>query len=129
MTKTVRTIKRYSISFKQKVVREIEEEGISISSAGRRYNITGAETIQKWLYQYGKHHLLNKIVRIETMEEKDRIKQLEEENKRLKLAYADASMERDILKTLVDIVNEHYGTDVKKNLGAKLSKGNRKSTG
>lgn len=128
MTKNARTFRRYSISFKQKVVREIEEEGLSISSMRRRYDIGGAATIQKWLYHYGKNHLLNKIVRIETMEEKDRIKQLEEEVRRLKLAYADVSMQRDILTTLVEVVNEHYATDVKKNSGAMLFNDNKKFT-
>jgi len=33
MTKGTRTFIRYSISFKQKVVKEIEEEGLGISEA------------------------------------------------------------------------------------------------
>ena len=127
MTDQVKEIKRYSISFKQKVVREIEEEGLSISVAARRYGIRGGDTIQGWLRKFGKNHLLNKIVRVETKGEKDRLKELEAENKKLKLAYADAVMQRDVLEILVDIANEHYGTDIKKNFGDRpFSKGNKK---
>jgi hypothetical protein len=53
--------------------------------------------------------------------EKDRVKELEAEIKKLKIALADKTMEKDVLETLIDIVNEHYETDVKKNLGQKRS--------
>ena len=122
MTKQQRTITRYSISFKQKVVREIEEEGLTISKAARRYGIKGGSTIQNWLLKFGKNHLLNKIVRVEMKGEKDRVKELESEVKKLKIALADATMEKYALETLVNIVDEHYETDVKKNLGQQLSK-------
>ena len=128
MTKQQKTIIRYSISFKQKVVKEIEEEGLTISQAARRYGITGGSTIQKWLLKFGKNHLLSKIVRVEMKGEKDRVKELEAENKKLKIALADATMAKYALETLVDIVDEHYQTDVKKNLGPQQSKGIVKKT-
>ncbi|MBP9796698.1 MAG: transposase, partial [Chitinophagales bacterium] len=93
-----RSLKRYSVSFQHRVVKEIEEEGISISVIKRRYDIRGSETIQKWIRKFGKTHLLNQIIRIETMEEKDRIKKLEEEIKRLKLALADSVLAKDCLE-------------------------------
>ena len=52
--------------------------------------------------------------------EDDIIKQLEVENRRLKIALADATLAKDVLETLVEVVNEHYQTDVKKNFGQKL---------
>ena len=121
MTRERRTVLRYSISFKQKVVREIEEEGLSLSEAGRRYGIKGNATIRQWLVKFGKNHLLNKIVRIEMKGEKDQLKELEVEINRLKLALADATMEKHALETLITMVNEHYQTDVKKNLGQQRS--------
>ncbi len=122
MAKQQRAIIRYSISFKQQVVKEIEEEGLSYEDAKRRYGIKGGETIQKWLGQLGKNHLVNKVVRVEMKGEKDRVKELEAEVKKLKAALADSALENYAMKTLIDVVNEHYGTDVKKNLGPRLSK-------
>lgn len=122
MTKEQKVIKRYSISFKQKVVREVEEGELTISEVGRRYGIKGGSTIQNWIRKFGKNYLLSKIVRIETMGEKDRIKELEGEVMRLKVALADATLARHALESLIDVVNEHYHTDVKKNLGGKPSK-------
>lgn len=122
MTKSGRAVIRYSISFKQKVVREIETECLSISEIRLRYGIPGSQTVQSWLKRYGKTHLLNKVVRVETREEKDRIKALEAEVRKLKLALADSTLEKRALEILIDVVNEHYDTDVKKNLGPQSSK-------
>ena len=122
MTRQQRIIIRYSISFKQQVVKEIEEGGLSFGEVKRRYGIKGGQTIQRWLIEFGKNHLISKIVRIEMKGEKDRVKELEAEVKKLKAALADSALENYAMKTLIDVVNEHYGTDVKKNLGPPLSK-------
>lgn len=126
MAKEQKTVVRYSISFKQKVVKEIEEEGLSHREAMRRYNITGGATINQWLIKFGKNHLLNKVVRVEMKGEKDRIKELEAQVKKLKIALADATLVKDAYECLIDVVNEHYQTDVKKNLGPKLLDGHGK---
>lgn len=120
MTKSVREFKRYSISFKKHVVEELEN-GSSYSQLQKKYDIRGAETIQKWVRSFGKDQLLNKTVRIETIDEKNRLKQLEEENKKLKLALADSIIAKQMLETLVEVANEEYGTDLKKNFGTGLS--------
>lgn len=117
-----RSLRRYSVSFQHRVVKEIEEEGISISVIKSRYDIRGGETIQKWIRKFGKTHLLNQIIRIETMEEKDRIKKLEEEIKRLKIALANSVLAKDCLEVVIDEANEEYKTDLKKNFGSGRSK-------
>ncbi len=122
MARASKTVIRYSISFKQKVVREIEEEGLSLSEASRRYGIKGGQTIQNWLRKFGKNHLISKIVRVEMKGEKDRLKELEAELKKVKVALADATMKNDVLETIITMVNDHYQTDVKKNLGQQPSK-------
>src|SRR5689334_15860002 len=106
MAKQQRSIIRYSISFKQQVVKEIEEEGLSYEDAKRRYGIKGGETIQKWLKEFGKNHLIQKVVRVEMKGEKDRVKELEAEIKNLKAALADSALENYAMKTLIDVVNE-----------------------
>src|SRR5690606_66150 len=122
MTKETKHFIRYSFSFKQKVVREIEEEGLSIMEAKRRYGIKGGGTIQYWLAQFGKNHLLNKVVRIEMKDEKDRIKEREAEVTRLRLALADTVLTKDILQTVIQLADDHYGADLKKNFGSQRSK-------
>ncbi len=121
-----KVIIRYSISFKQKVVREIEEEGLSILAASRRYGINGGNTISTWIRQFGKNHLLSKIVRVEMKGEKDRTKELEKENKKLKEALADAYLAKECAEKIIELANEEYKTDLKKNFGQGGSKSSAK---
>lgn len=128
MSKVMRPVIRYSISFQQKVVREIEEEGITVMLARRRYGIKGGETIQKWMRKFGKHQLIGKIVRIETMEEKDQVKKMQEEIRRLKIALADSLMAQKCLETVIDEANREYDTDLKKSFGDRVSTDSAKSS-
>ena len=118
-----RSFFRYSEPFKLHVVTEIESGQLTIGSARRRYGIKGGETIQKWLRRYGKNHLLGKVVRVERPEEKDRIKELEAKVRELESALAQSQIKLFAYESLVDVAEEHYGADFKKNFGAKRSAG------
>ncbi|MDR1182068.1 MAG: transposase [Bacteroidales bacterium] len=118
MTKRKKTINRYSLCFKEKVVQEISS-GSSISEVRRRYGINGNTTVQGWIKHFGREELLNKVVRIEMIGEKDRLKELESEVKKLKIALVEKTIALDAMETLVKIANRHYKTDIKKNLGQK----------
>ena len=76
MTKERKVTVRQSDCFKRSVIEEIEKNGLSIEDCRRKYGIGGATTIQKWLRMYGENHLLNKIVRVETINEIQKLKLL-----------------------------------------------------
>lgn len=122
-----RTSIRYSNSFKLMIVQEIEQ-GSTFEFVRKKYGIGGAATIPLWIKKYGKHHLLNKTVRIETMNEKDRLKQLEEENKKLKIKLAESYMMKDCLEEVIRMADEEYKTDIKKNFGTPLPPNSKNST-
>jgi len=113
---------RYSLAFKQKVITEIESGKLTIAEACRIYDINGHGTIRYWLKQYGKHHLLNRVVRIEMKDEKDKIKELEQQKRELESALAHAHLKSIALESLIETVEEHYKVDVKKTFGASASK-------
>jgi len=115
-----RTFYRYSECFKEQVVREVSQ-GSSISEGCRRYDIKNMSIVSKWIRQYGRHELLNTVIRVKMRSEDDRVKQLEAEIKRLKISLADAVLAKELLETLVEMVDNHYQTDVKKNFGQELS--------
>jgi transposase len=121
MTKSNRKVVRYSIGFKQKVVQEIELEGLSISEANRRYGINGGETVRKWLRELGRSHLLNVVTRVEMKDEKDRLLEMEKEIKKLKIALADAYLSRDCAEEVIKQAGKVYGEDLKKKFGGKVS--------
>jgi len=101
------------------VIQEVSS-GSSISEVCRRYDIKGTQTVQTWIKKYGRQELLNTVIRVKMRSEDDKIKQLEAENKRLKISLADAILVKEVLETLIEVVDEHYQTDVKKNFGQEL---------
>lgn len=121
MTKKQKTVRRYSDCFKLQVVEEIEKNGLSIEDCRRKYGIAGGETIQKWLRKFGKQHLLNKIVRVETREEIDELKRLRAENKALKEAYAELSLHHKCSEKVIEVADELFDLDLKKKYEQELS--------
>ena len=128
MTKHNSTVRRYSLSFKQQVIRELEQSGAGIEWIRKKYGIRGGSTLQTWIRKFGKTQLLNQVIRIETMEEKDRIKHLEDQIKNLKLALADSLLAQRSLEVLIDEANRAYKTDLKKNFGEAASADSKKGS-
>jgi transposase len=107
-----KTTLRYSENFKQKIVNEIEEGKMNPSEAAKRYNIKGGNTIATWIKKMGKNHLLNKIVRIETMEEKDQLKSQQLQISELKEAIVQLELERLRAESYLLVACKALGTDV-----------------
>ena len=128
MTKHNSSVRRYSLSFKQQVIRELEQSGAGIEWIRKKYGIRGGSTLQTWIRKFGKTQLLNQVIRIETMEEKDRIKHLEDQIKNLKLALADSLLAQRSLEVLIDEANRAYKTDLKKNFGEAVSTDSKKGS-
>ena len=116
MELTQPVIKRYSTAFKKKVIEEIESGKLTKSGARRLYGIGGETTIQKWIKQFGKLHLLNKIVRIEMKDEVSKLKQLEKEKRDLESALAQAHLKLVVYESIIEVAEEELGKDLKKNL-------------
>ena len=116
-----RKIIRYRDCFKQSVVSEVEKNGLTIQQARDRFGIKGTNTIQLWLKKYGRNHLLNKVVRVETKDEINELKQLREENKRLKIAYAELAIDHKLSEKVLEKADELMGLDLKKKYEQALS--------
>ena len=114
-----RTIRRYSDSFKLKVVNEIEKGKLTITEARKLYGIGGCATIQQWIRKFGKLYLLNKVVRVEMKDEVSRLKQLEKEKKELESALAQAHLKILAYESLIEVAEKNLGVELKKNLGQK----------
>lgn len=118
---------RYSISFRRQVVEEVER-GVSMYALQKRYGIKGGSTIQRWMHKFGKSNLLNQVIRVETMEEKDRVKHLEAEIAKLKVALADSLLAQRSLEVVIDEAGKAYKTDLKKSFGESASSDSGKSS-
>lgn len=117
-----RKVIRYSESFKQQVLSEIENGEGTIQDVKRKYGIKGGDTVQKWARKYGSFGILPKQIRVEDPKEKDRVKALKEENRKLKEALADAVLDCKIAESTLEVICKQRGWDVdeiKKKAGSK----------
>ena len=105
--------KRYSEAFKRQVVLEYEA-GISVNALKKKYNIGGAETIPKWIKKYAKDGFRYELIRIQTSEEINRIKTLEDQVEELEQALGKVMLEKLKLESTLEELEVSYGVEVKK---------------
>ncbi len=113
---------RYSEAFKLQVLKEYEEGILNKKELSLKYGILGGSTIQHWIRKYKREDLLNKIIRVEKPNEKDRLKSLERENQELKNALAYAHLKQVTSESFLEVMCEELGLtmeEVKKKFGKK----------
>jgi len=121
---------RYSEAFKQQVVDELERGRFgSPYEASQAYGVA-QKSVQRWARQYGKGHLLRKVVRVAKPDEPSEIKRLQERVRRLEAALADSYMDQALDQSFFEILCERTGTDAgafrKKHVGqASTGRGKR----
>lgn len=76
------------------------------------YNIKGGDTINNWIRKYGREDLLPKRIRIETLKEKDELKEARKRIKDLESALADAHIDNCLEHAFLEIACERMGTDL-----------------
>ena len=107
------TVRRYSEAFKRQVVAELERgKHRSIEAARRAYDITGSDTIRVWVRKYGREDLLPKIVRIETLKDRDELKEARKRIRNLETVAADAHIDYCLEKAYLHVACERMGVDV-----------------
>ena len=125
MLKDNRPVKSYSESFKLKVLSELERGKKTKCEIVHDYQLSPG-TLYYWIKKYDKFDLLNKRVRIETMEEKDQVKSMQEQIKKLKEALVDKDPKLLMSESYLEVLSEELGyedvEDLKKKLKAKPSK-------
>lgn len=107
-----KNIVRYSDAFKIQVVSELESGKFKcIFEARKRYAIRGVGTVENWIRKYGKNHLLNKVVRVETTTERDQMKALKAKNRELEEALVDAHLDLRLERAWGELACEAAGID------------------
>ena len=124
--------KRYSEAFKRKVISDIQDGIYSPWRAMRIYGIGGKMTIYKWIAKYNPTCRVRDDKELTVMDKDDSIPRLKERIRYLEKLVSDLSIEKKILETTIDIANETYNLDLKKNLGKKsldgfINRENKKS--
>jgi len=99
----------YSEAFKRMVVQEYEQ-GASVTSLMRKYDIGGWGTIKRWVQKYGRQPYRTETVYIHTADDLDHVRRLQKQVQELKALVADLTLENRMLRAALEVA----GIDPKK---------------
>jgi len=103
---------RYSEAFKLQVLREIEAGRFETRAAAyRAYGIRGCGTIERWAAEYGKNHLIGKVIRVETPKEVSELRALRKRVRDLEKALADERLDHMLSDAYLDIACRAAGIE------------------
>lgn len=91
--KDERTVRRYSDSFKLKVLDDLESGRMNKNEISNHYGI-GKGTLYRWIKKFSRLDLYNPQLIIQMPQERDRIKSLEQEIKELKEALVQSQLKQ-----------------------------------
>lgn len=107
------TVIKYSESFKRQVVDEIARGKFkSIFAARRAYGIRSTGTVYVWVRKYGSEDLYPKRIKVESMKERDEIKELKKRVRDLEAALADARIDNLLERSFLEIACERMEENV-----------------
>ena len=109
---------RYDLSFKMKVTQEYLEGNQSLGQLGQKYAID-RRRIFEWLKQYQPKIVEEIIVPPMTAEEQKSLEALQKQNQELLKKLEYAQMKTRAYEILIELAEEQYGIDVRKNSGAR----------
>ena len=118
-----RTQKDYSMSLKLQIVQEIETGNLSISLATKKYGIQCRKTVVEWLKKFGNFDWDNqtplnmpKSPEQKIMELEAQVKLLEKQKALLEREAYLADKKAIIFDMMIDIAEQEYKIDIRKNL-------------
>jgi transposase len=116
-----RQVRIFSEGIRKQTVRDIETGKCTVTQAYRELGVCEA-TIYKWINKYSRYLIKNRKMVVEDQSEAYRSKELELRIKELEAALGRKQMEIDILNKVIDLADQEYKTDLKKNSQKKSSK-------
>jgi transposase-like protein len=105
-----KVVVRYSEAFKLQVVRQLEQGQFGNPfEAGQAYGVKGANTVARWVRQFGKDHLLGKLVRVMKADEQAEVRALRKRVRELERALADAHIDLKLEEAYLELACEAAG--------------------
>lgn len=94
-------VRRYSNSFRRQVVQEYES-GEKLEDLRKKYGIGGGSTVQSWIKKFGKGVFRYELIRIQTADEANQVRQLTKQIEDLKLALGQVTLEKLKLESILE---------------------------
>ena len=110
----------YELSFRRWLVREIEEQRMTVADAVEQFNFNpqnGTDLIRSWRIRYAAEMVLSLPGMSEA--EKQKLAALQKQNKALEKQLEDARMRNIALNMLIDVAEEKLKISIRKKPGAK----------
>jgi transposase-like protein len=101
MYKNNKVVKRYSVSFKLKILNELSKGELSKTQLGKLYGVSPS-TINEWMRTYDRKDLMNTRILVENIDEISRLKALKKEVEQLKNLLVKKDLEKLMTTPLIN---------------------------
>lgn len=112
----------FSELIKKKTVQDIERGKCTVTQASREL-LVSYQTIYNWIYRFSGYLQKNKVLVVEDKSEVYRSKELERKILELEAALGRKQIEIELLNKVIELANQEYKTDLKKNISKYPSNG------
>lgn len=117
-----KVVRRYSESFKLKVLDELSTGKYSKKQLGNLYGVNPS-TINEWIRKYDRKDLMNTRILVENIDETSRLKALKKEVEQLKNLLVKKDLEKLVGDSYLEVAANNLGyksvEELKKNLNIK----------
>lgn len=114
LTLAERRRRTFSDTFKRDKVREIELGLVRISEVKKQYCVSDT-AIYQWLRKFGVQKESSERLIVEIMSDTRALRELKERIAELERLVGQKQIEVDFFKKMIDLAQEHYGIEIKKN--------------
>lgn len=122
--KLIKKRRKYSEAFKRGLVKDFESGKFSVCQLEKLHGVNNV-TIYKWIYKYSTFN--EKGFRVVEMKDSSnaKLKQLEEQIKKLEQAVGQKQIKIEYLEKMIDIAKDDLNIDIKKNYSTPQSAGSK----
>lgn len=119
-----RTQRDYTLGFKLSVIEQVEKGTFTYKQAQKHYGIQGRSTVLTWLRKHGNLDWtkLHKEIAVSKTQSKPEPETPIQAIKRLERQLSDEQLKNSILNEMVDLLDNQYGTQLRKKHSAKQLK-------
>lgn len=113
----IKELRYFSESFKKDIVKQIEQDLITVTQVSREYNVSRA-SVYKWIYKYSRFLKKGYKYVVEPESDTKKIEYLRARLKEMEQAVGQKQLQVDFLEKLIELSKEDVGYDIKKKHGS-----------